>query len=234
MSKGLYVALSGAIAQENTLDATATNIANVGSAGYQRLRPVFRQVLAKANPNLHYASMERTALDQEQGAIKTTNRDLDMVMPPGTFLAMQTTRGERYTRAGSLQIKPDGQLTTMNGTPLGVQTNPKGGPVTLNANGSVTQDKTVIGKLKLVKVERPEAMMPEGAGQLNAQDAGAVTPSEADITVGALEESNAQPVTEMTSLMTASRTFDAFQKILDTLGEADRKLLTTVPQAGDG
>ena len=233
MSKGMYVALSGAIAQENALEATATNVANASSAGYQRLRPVFRQALAKANPDLHYATIDRTALDTEQGAIRKTDRALDMAMPAGTYLAVTTPRGERYTRAGSLQVDADGALKTVSGSPVDIKTNPKGGPVTINPDGSVTQDKSVIGKLRLVKFERPDALTPEGAGTLNASQAGAMTPSDAVLSLGAVEESNAQPVTEMTSLMMATRTFDAFQKILDTMGEADRKLLTTVPNAGD-
>jgi flagellar basal body rod protein FlgG len=35
----------------------------------------------------------------------------------------------------------------------------------------------------------------------------------------------------MTEMMQASRTFEAFQKVLDQFGEMDRKLLTTVPSA---
>ncbi len=48
MSKGVYVALSGAMVQEQSLEATAKNIANASSAGYQRMRPVFKQALASA------------------------------------------------------------------------------------------------------------------------------------------------------------------------------------------
>jgi len=38
-------------------------------------------------------------------------------------------------------------------------------------------------------------------------------------------------VSSMTDLVTASRTFDAFQRILDTFRDEDRKVVTTVPDA---
>ena len=58
MSKGIYVALSGAVAQENALEATASNIANASTTGYQRLRPVFRQVLATASNGVGVSKVE--------------------------------------------------------------------------------------------------------------------------------------------------------------------------------
>ena len=48
MGDGIYVALSGAIAQSAHLDATAANLANAGTDGYQRVRPVFREELTRA------------------------------------------------------------------------------------------------------------------------------------------------------------------------------------------
>ena len=49
MAGGIYVALSGAVAQTTQLDTTAANIANANTDGYQRVRPVFREMLAQAS-----------------------------------------------------------------------------------------------------------------------------------------------------------------------------------------
>lgn len=241
MSKGVYVALSGAVAQENAMEATATNIANASSAGYQRLRPVFRQALATAvgrDGDLRYATGSRTALDTTVGATRVTDRALDVALPAGVYLAASTPRGERYTRAGSLTMDKDGTLRTASGSAVTSQAggpivlSPVNGPARIEADGTVKQGAAELGKLKLVKFERPDALEPEGSSLLAAGGGGAVTPAiNAVLTVGALEESNAQPMSAMTELMTASRTFEAFQKVLDQFGEIDRKLLTTVPSA---
>ncbi len=240
MSKGVYVALSGAVAQENALGATASNVANSSSAGYQRLRPVFRQALATAvgqDGELRYVTTSRTALDTTPGAIRVTERPLDIALPPGVYLAATTARGERFTRAGSLSVDKDGGLKTAGGAsvvsdggaPFAVA--PGGGGVTVDPDGTVKQGKSSLGKLKLVKFEKPDALEPEGSSLLAVGGAGAMTAATELVTVGAVEESNAQPMAAMTDLMTASRTFEAFQKVLDQFSEIDRKLLTSVPSA---
>jgi len=240
VSKGVYVALSGARAQEQALEATATNVANATSAGYQRMRPVFRQVLSRAvkgDEELRYATTARTALDTTPGAIRVTQNPLDVALPKGAYLAVTTPRGERYTRAGNLGIDAEGVLKTASGVPLAsdadkpITANRNGGPVSIDADGTVKQAGAAIGKLKVVEVETPDALSPEGGGLLGIGGAGAVRASTKELTVGAVEESNAQPVTAMSEMMQASRTFEAFQKVLDQFGEIDRKLLTTVPTA---
>ncbi len=237
MSKGLYVALSGAVAQEQAMDITATNVANSSSAGYQRMRPVFRQALASAvgDGEMRYAKTARSAVDTTPGATRVTNNPLDVAMPPGVYLAAITPRGERFTRAGSLGLDAEGTLRTSSGTPVSsdggaaIKAAPGGGPVHIEPDGSVKQGTNTIGRLKLVSFETPGALEHEGSGLLSGNGAGAVTPAKEPLAVGAVEESNAQPVTAMTEMMQASRTFEAFQKVLDQFGEIDRKLMSTVP-----
>ena len=237
MSKGLYVALSGAVAQEQAMDITAVNVANSSSAGYQRMRPVFRQALASAvgDGEMRYAKTARSAVDTTPGATRVTNNPLDVAMPPGVYLAAITPRGERFTRAGSLGLDVEGTLRTSSGTPVSsdvgvpIKAAPGGGPVHIEPDGSVKQGTNTIGKLKLVSFETPGALEHEGSGLLSGNSAGAVTPSKELLAVGAVEESNAQPVSAMTEMMQASRTFEAFQKVLDQFGEIDRKLMSTVP-----
>ena len=45
MSHGIYAALSGAIAQQSSLDSIAGNLANANTTGYRAVRPVFHEVL---------------------------------------------------------------------------------------------------------------------------------------------------------------------------------------------
>jgi flagellar basal body rod protein FlgF len=105
MADGIYVALSGAIAQSLNLDSTSQNLANASTDGYQRMRPVFREELSRAgslDPALHYSSVGTTQLDTTRGELRDTGRALDFAMPQGTYLAVSTSNGERYTRAASL------------------------------------------------------------------------------------------------------------------------------------
>lgn len=240
MSRGVYVALSGAVAQEHALETTATNLANASTAGYQRLRPVFREVLAGASrkENLRYAEVGSTALDTARGSLRQTGRGLDVALPENQYLAVTTPRGERYTRAGSLSMGADGSLKTAGGAPLvredgkPIVLSPAAGEPTITPDGSVVQGTEIVAKLKVVKAAPGTTLAHEAGGLLTAR--GAMAPTDTTLEVGTLEDSNATAVGAMTDLVTASRTFEAFQRMLETFGECDRKVLTTTPGATEG
>jgi flagellar basal-body rod protein FlgF len=239
MSDGIYVALSGAIAQAATLDATAQNLANASTDGYQRMRPVFREALSRAAQNggpLRSVTASTTSLDTTRGAVRVTSRALDVALPDKTYLAVATGTGERYTRAGSLNIGSDGTLKTQHGDPLvgdngrPIRANREGAEVKISPSGEAWQGDTMLGRLRLVSFPSPDQLAPEGATLLNATPAaGAPTVAKGELSIGSLEESNTSVVGAMTDLVTASRTFDAFQRAIDAFRDADQKIVTTVP-----
>ena len=242
MSDGIYSALSGAIAQSTVLETAANNLANSSTNGYQRVRPVFQEVLSRtggpAGPGTPRGSsivtVAATAVDTSVGAIRPTGRPLDAALPEGVYLSVATPRGERYTRAVSLNVSADGSVLTAQGdnvadeagNPLRV---PAGvGNVTLTADGELRRGDASIGRLRLVQFNRPDQLLPEGATLL-ARGRAVATPAQATLTLGSVEESNATAVSAMTELVTATRTFEAFQRVIDAFREADRRVVTTVP-----
>lgn len=238
MSRGVYVALSGAIAQEQALDTTAQNLANASTVGYQKLRPVFNEALAGASKSgqaLHYEVVNRTAVDTSRGPIRQTGRGSDIALNENEYLAVKTDRGERYTRNGELKMGPDGilraggqPLVREDGKPL--QLSPADGQPTINEDGSVVQLGQIVGQLKVMKPDPNVNLVHEGNGVMVPLNNGTMSQvKNAEVDVGVLEESNASVVGSMTDMVQASRTFEAFQKMLDTLGDCDRKVLTTTP-----
>ena len=239
MADGIYVALSGAIAQATNLDTTATNLANAETDGYQRVRPIFREALARAGtgePAMHYASLASTALDTTAGALRQTGRPLDFALPPGTYLAVSTARGERYTRACSLSVGAAGALVTShgdavladNGDPIKVTGDPSA--VRLDESGQLWMGDTAGPRLKVVTFAQPSALAHEDGPVLAAQAAaGQPVASRGPLTLEHLEGSNSSAVGAMTDLVTASRQFDAFQRVIDAFRDADRNVVTTVP-----
>jgi len=187
---------------------------------------------------LHNTVVDQTALDKTRGSVRATGRPLDVALPEGVYLGVSTEAGERYTRDGALKVKSDGSLTTVSGAAVAGE---DGSPIKLNpaseatigSDGSVMQGGAAVGRLRLVKLEAGSAMKHE-AGNLLAATGAPPVAATASLDVGALEESNASVVGSMTDLVTASRTFEAFQRMLDTFGEIDRKVLTTIPAATEG
>lgn len=238
MSRGIYAALSGAVAQQTALDTTAENLANASTNGYQRARPVFKEVLSgatkKAGSALHNTVIDQTALDGTRGSLRITGRGLDVALPEGVYLGVTTPGGERYTRGGALKVTGDGSLTTASGAKIAGEDGKAikvnvASETTISADGSVVQDGAPVGRLRLVKLEGAAQMRHEAGGLLSATAPPVAATGTLD--VGALEESNASVIGSMTDLVTASRTFEAFQRMIDTFGEIDRKVLTTVPTA---
>jgi flagellar basal body rod protein FlgG len=241
MADGIYVALSGAIAQSTSLETTAANLANAGTDGYQRVRPVFREELARAGsrePASHYAFLASTRIDMTRGSLRATGSPLDFAMPEGTYLAVSTPRGERYTRAASLSVGTDGTLRTTHGDKVlgedGKEIKLVGAAAALRVDdsGQLWRDADVSGRVKLVTFAQPGNLTHDQGPLLAATPAaGAASPSRGPLEIGQIEESNANVVGAMTDLVTATRTFEAFQRVIDAFRDADRKVVTAVPDA---
>lgn len=240
MSRGVYVALSGAVAQEQALETTAQNLANASTSGYQKMRPVFNEALrgaSKNNQKLHYGAVARTVNDTSRGPIKQTGNTSDVAFKENQYLAVNTERGERYTRNGEIKMGPDGTLRAA-GQPLmredgkTIQISPADGPPVIRADGAVLQKGQEVARLKIVEPDTGVQLVHERDGVLTAR--GAMKPvGSPEVETGVIEESNASVVGSMTDMVTASRTFEAFQKMLDTFSECDRKVLTTTPTYND-
>lgn len=243
MSDGIYVALSGAVAQTSALDVTATNLANASTDGYQRMRQVFREALsqAQAGGTQRSVTTATTVLDTTRGSLRVTGRALDVSMPQNSYLAVSTGAGERYTRAASLRVDLQGALRTAhgelvaseNGRPLKTDISDATEPL-VTQSGEVWQGQTMLGRLKVVTFPSPDRLTPEGGTLLAASaQSGAAVASKEKLDVGSLEESNASVMSGMTDIVTANRTFEAFQHAISAFEQIDQKVTTTVPNSDE-
>lgn len=240
MGDGIYVALSGAVNQQLALETTAQNLANAQTNGYQRMRPVFQQALAQASNNLRATTTAATAIDTSMGAVRQTGRPLDMALPENTYLAVQTPRGERYTRAGALDVAADGTVVTKTGLPvLGENNKPikaqtsTGVQVAIGNEGELTQGPDLLGRMKLVAFQTPQRLAREGATLLaSSPESGTATVRSAQVATGALEDSNASPIASMGELVQATRHFEAYEKAIDAFRAIDEKAAGRLGSAG--
>lgn len=192
-TKGIYTALSGAMAQSQKMDTIANNLANVGTTGFKKDQQVFKEYLTAYEkvPNANTvprvtASIESfydlaggdksfvdtagTYTDFSQGPIKPTGGQLDIAIEGNGFLEVQTQVGTRMTRNGALTINNQGTLVTKEGHPVlleggGTVTLTSGGSVNVTENGTVFQNNQNLGKLSIVGVE-PQQALRKGGGSL--------------------------------------------------------------------
>lgn len=148
MSKGLWPAVSGSIAQSERLDTIANNLANADTTGFKRDQVAFQAVMSSAvsaaqkegipykpytEKDFHrldgadqaYVAVEGTYTDHSQGRAKVTGAPLDVALEGNGFIEVLAPQGVRYTRQGSLRMNQDGGLVTNEGFQV---LNPGGAP----------------------------------------------------------------------------------------------------------
>jgi flagellar basal-body rod protein FlgG len=141
MSKGLWPAISGSIAQSERLDTIANNLANADTNGFKKDQVEFRSVMSSAvsaamkegvpvkpytEKDFHrldgadkaYVAVDGSYTDFSQGRAKVTASPLDVALEGKGFLEVLSPQGVRYTRQGSLRMNQDGALVTMDGFPV--------------------------------------------------------------------------------------------------------------------
>lgn len=141
MSKGIYTALSGAIAQGQRLDTIANNLANVNTPGFKRDSQLFKEYLTAYEkepgtitvPRIPasiesfydmqggdkaYVDAQGTFTDFSQGALKKTGNPLDLAIEGDGFFEVNTPDGVRFTRVGAFNVDSDGRLVTKQGVPV--------------------------------------------------------------------------------------------------------------------
>lgn len=233
MDRLIYLSMSGASATLQRQDVLANNLANASTTGFRAELQAFRGVPVQGEgaSTRVYALESTVGYDSRPGPVQTTGRALDVAMQGNAWLAVQGLDGtEAYTRAGSLQVGPDGSLQTTAGLPVMGD----GGPITLPANaridiasnGAVTatvpgSKPQQVGRLKLVT---PQAPMQRGDDGLFRSGDGADLPADAtaQLRSGALEGSNVSAVETMVGMIAAARQFDQQMKMLQGAEQRDQ------------
>jgi flagellar basal-body rod protein FlgF len=243
MSTGVWSAASGAVAQGNVLDVAANNIANATTPGYRADRAVFRQEFARALArgeapgSMRYSVVRSTEPDLRAGSVVNTGRGLDVaIRDPKAFFVVSTPQGERYTRSGSLQLTPDGAVTTREGHPyLGadrrpIRVAPEASNVRVDPDGSLVVDgEPSSSRLQLVSFPDPKGLEKAGEILLRARpQAGRPRPVDPVLEPETLELSNAPALESMTTLVTATRQFEMLTKVIEAFSTAERRAATDI------
>ena len=141
MSKGIFTAVSGAIAQSAKLDTIANNLANVNTTGFKRDGQLFREYLTsyEKEPSViqvprvpasiesfydmqggdkSFVELNGTFTDFAQGSLKATGNPLDLALEGQGFFEVLTPNGVRLMRSGSLAIGAEGEIVTKQGFPV--------------------------------------------------------------------------------------------------------------------
>jgi flagellar basal-body rod protein FlgF len=244
MDNSLLVSLSQQLAAYQSMDVIANNIANASTPGYRREEQTFREYVAQLPPEegnstpqtLTFVQDGGVVRDMSEGPLRSTGSPLDLAIHGKGFFVVQTANGERYTRNGHFQLDQSGQIVDDNGDAL----QGDGGAITINAtddgevhvgaDGTLSGHKGQIGKLRMAAFADETTLSKEGAS-LYSSTATPTQASAAEIRQGMLEESNVQPVVEISKMVETMRAYQATatmnQSQEDLLRQAIDKLGST-------
>ena len=152
--------------------------------------------------------------------------------------------GPRFTRDGGFVVGGDGVLRTRQGLAVrGVGPLDRPAPqivvpagtadLSVGSDGSLSTGDRVLGRVALVRFPNMSQLHAEGGSLIVAEHPGqAVQSPDATVVSGFLEGANVGPIAGMNELITASRSFEAFQRVIQTFRSLDER--TARDLAGHG
>ncbi|MBU0723794.1 MAG: flagellar basal-body rod protein FlgG [Alphaproteobacteria bacterium] len=256
--RALNIAATGMQAQQLNVEVISNNIANMSTVGFKRLRPEFQDLLYQDLRRVGSQSSDQgqvvpsglqigvgvraaaTYRINEQGNLLLTDNQLDVAIQGEGMFRIELPNGEiAYTRDGSFQLSPEGQLVTADGFLVqpAIAVPQDAVSVTINASGEVLAklDNQVqlqnLGRIDLAMFPNMAGLESIGSNLLIETPASgaavAANPGEpgfGTLLQGFLETSNVNPVTEITALITAQRAYEMNSKVI----EATDQMMQTV------
>ena len=245
MVKGLYTAYTGMLNQQNKVDVIANNLANAATTGYKKegsTSEAFDAVLAykikdqtSAFRGEEIGTRERGVkvgedyVDYSQGAFETTNNTYDLALSGKGFFCIEFTNksGEtstKYTRDGSFTLNVDGYLVTKDGDYVldeegrHIKLDPLS-DARIDENGTIFQNDQRVTTIGLEDFEDYNYLEHYGENYYQPVEGATMIEADAKIFEGYLEASNVQVVSEMVELISATRTYESNQKVIQTIDE---------------
>ena len=231
MENTSYIALSRQMSLRTEMNIVANNIANANTPAYKAEKVVFQEFLdrTKDRENLSFVQDIGLARDIREGPMSATNNPLDVAISGEGYFVIETPLGDRYTRHGRFQMDATGQLVNSegdalksNGAPLVIPNGTR--EITIAADGSVSADEFAVGKISVVKFE-DEFALKKGANGLYTTDQDPEEITQPQLVQGMLEDSNVEPILELTRMITVQREYQSVQKFIKAENDRMKKAI---------
>ncbi len=212
----------------------ANNLANASTTGFRREGVVFSEYVSAmdTDPSLSMAHASARHVDLDQSTISQTGGSFDFAIQGEGFFLIETPQGERLTRAGSFTPSAEGELVNADGNrllesggaPVFIPPDAKG--VALASDGTLSTNGEPIAQIGLWQPADPMTLRHQSGTLFTAEG---LEPVEgAVILQGMLEDSNVEPVSEISRMITVQRAYELGQKFLDAEDERVRGVIQTL------
>jgi len=215
---------------------TANNIANVSTHGFKASRVTQQDSIGGG---VQISAVQR---DLSQGSLEPTGRPLDMAVSGRGFLAVETPKGQRFTRFGAFGLDAGGRIVDGQGNQLSPGFTVPGNAVAVNVSRDGVVSATMpdgssqqLGAVEVYTFANPGGLQALGDGLFSPTASSGVpgpaqpgSPGRGEVIAGFLEGSNVSLPRELTdqivNKVTLSANIASIRARDDMLGE----LLDTV------
>jgi len=226
MGSGLHAAASGLAAEQLRMDAIANDISNVNTAGYERQRVVFRDLVYGPDGVGSGAAADVVGRSWQPGPTVPSVNPLSVAIAGPGFLQVKLADGRTgLTRAGDLQVDAQGRVGTAAGAlldpPVALPKGTSPSDVSIAPDGTVSALGKKLGQITLVDVPARAGLEAVGNGVfLATTSSGAATAVKGPtLQQGVLEGSNVDLAEAMTELLDAQRAFSLASRVVHTQDE---------------
>ncbi len=243
MVRGLYTAYTGMRNEQKRLDIVANNMANAATVGYKKesvTNQSFDEVLSIKIRDESEAYNDRPIgtmnlgvklgeayTDYNQGSLRQTSNTYDMALEGKGFftLSVMDKAGNistKYTRNGSFTMDRDGYIVDKDGNHLLGESGELMIPVNtseviIDESGAIYADGAYIDTVIVTDFENYDYLTKFGDTMYEVTEGAVEVPSTASIRQGYTEQSNVNVVKEMVDLITITRTYEANQKVIQSI-----------------
>ena len=248
--RSLNIAATGMQAQQQNVEVISNNIANMNTTAYMRRRTEFHDLIYQNLRRVGSTSSDAGTVVpsgvqlglgvkmaavyriHEQGNLTSTDNTFDMAIQGNGFFQVQLPDGTAgFTRDGSLQLSPTGQIVTHDGNPVvpNITVDSNAIDVTINSTGEVlvklqgSVTPTNAGQIQLASFPNDAGLEAMGSNLYQESPASgaatAGTPGAAGygtLLQGFLETSNVNAVAEVSELISAQRAYEMNSKVIQT------------------
>lgn len=245
MFQGFYNLTASMLTQNRKLNVISNNMTNVSTPGFKNdtfIATTFKDEMIyrsgnkdKSNPVAlgrmnRIVTADRNYTDQSEGGYLSTDSVLDFALKGKGFFAIQSANGTVYTRNGSFTLDDAGYLTLPGvGRVLG-----QNGPIYLgtdkiaaDSSGNIYTENggQLLGRLSVVDFQDYDTQLTKTTGDVFVAN-GAGTPVNGEVAWKALENSNVDPIQEMTQMMGSQRALQSSAQILRLYDQLIGKVVT--------
>ena len=214
----------------------ANNIANASTTGFRSEGLMFAEHVKGLGPNVPSLSMAKASVRDTlmtQGTLSQTGGTFDLAIEGEGFFLVEAPQGQRLTRAGAFQPNENGDLVTPDGyavldaggAPVFV---PQGvGPIGISADGTISADGQPIGQIGLFLPIDPTKMTRESGVMFDAVGGFEAAP-EGRMMQGFLEDSNVNPILQISRMIEVQRAYELGQSFMDKEDERIRSVIESI------